>query len=325
MNHPTTLIDNTDSRLHFITGKGGVGKTTVSCALAYKTVKLGLDTLLIAINPAHPIEAMFEVDYSFNSTGIQEIRPGLWTLNLDQRVIFDNFIKKSLKIRKLYDTVLASPIYNYFAAIAPGIKELITQELIIEALQRSKAFENRYFDIIIVDSPATGHGLSWFSVPDAILKTFLVGPLNKKAQEIRRLWLDENVTSIHLVTLPEEMPVNETIEFYVSLNEKLHFPVKSVILNGIFPDISKDYKEIELRDLLNKIRSISDSDKARIIFKDVVPLIEKSVIFYENRRKINDMFGNTLKESIPLPLRTIPMVFDKNGPMRLIEQLSDFL
>jgi len=282
-----------------------------------------LETLLLAINPTQPIETQYGVS-PFNSDVIREVLPNLWVKNLDQLKIFDNFIRKSLKIRKVYDTILSSQVYQYFAAVAPGIKELITQDIIIKALSRDPEFQRKYFDIIVVDSPATGHGLSWFSVPDAVITTFPIGPLNKKAREIKKIWSDAQQTSIHLATLPEEMPVNETIEFYTSLSQKLKLPVKTILLNSIFPKLSAQptamaetaYSAPNYRDYAAQTAHLEDS------ISDIFPYIQRSAQFYQNRRQLNEMYKQILVQKIPLPLLELPVIFQKKSSRSLIEQLG---
>lgn len=315
------IIENR-TRLNFFSGKGGVGKTILSCALAYKSQQIGLNTLLLAINPAQPIETYFGFR-PIAGLNVEEVRPGLWVRNLNQLEIFDEFIKSSLKLKRIYNAVLSSHIYQYFLAAAPGIKELMTQDVIKKAIYRSKLFDRRYFDMIVVDAPATGHGLSWFSVPDSIVTTFLVGPLNKRAREIRQLFRDKEQTSIHLVTLPEEMPVNETIEYYRSLKKKLFLPVRDIILNGIFPDLSKNHDfskndltkfQINIKSSLNSIPEDS---------KDFTSALLNSSQFYLNRRKLNERYHALLKDNISLPIYEIPLIFRKNSSMELIEHISN--
>lgn len=315
------------TRLNFVSGKGGVGKTAISCSLALKASREGLETLLFAINPTQAIETFFGLPAPYDDR-LHEIFPRLWVQNLDQLHLFDDFMRKSLKIRKLYETILNSQVYQYFTAVAPGIKELITQELIIAALNRKRQFERRYFDMIIVDSPATGHGLSWFSVPEAVRTTFRVGPLNKKAIEIKEILSDENLTSIHLVTLPEEMPVNETIEFQHSLTNLLGLPTKTIFLNAIFPLLSgaesmtpeKLSRFSELSDENTKNKMILTADETTCLRH-----IRESAEFYLMRRKLNEHYRDILKRKIAVPICEIPMFFEKSSNIDLMEKIAEFL
>jgi anion-transporting ArsA/GET3 family ATPase len=323
-----SFFDNR-SRLNFVSGKGGVGKTTISCALALKASRSGQETLLFAINPSQPLETFFGM-LSRQGEGPHEILPRLWVHNLDQQEIFDDFIRDSLKIRRIYEAVLTSHIYQYFTAIAPGIKELYTQDLIISALQRVKRFQRRFFDLILVDSPATGHGLSWFSVPDAVQSTFLVGPMNKKAREIKEVWLDHEMTSIHLATLPEEMPVNETIHYYRTISAKLNDPVKHIFLNCVFPGLVEG-NECAGLDRLIEENQLKMTIPARSVDGDgvlarILPLIGETAQFYRNRRKLNEHFRAEISQAIPLPLIEIPMIFNREAsPLDLLEKIGEWL
>lgn len=222
---------------------------------------------------------------------------------------------------------LPSTVVPFRPAGVMGIKAL-SQDCIIKNLDRTKTYQRHFFDFIIVDSPATGHGLSWFSVPDAVLTTFLVGPLNKKAREIKKIWLDEQLTSIHLVTLPEEMPVNETAEFYQSLTEKLGLPVRNIILNGIYPELNGEQTRYPHLDELLSSAAFSSADPSATgnsDFSDILPYIQRSAQFYRSRRKLNEYYKSILSSRIQLPMLELPMIFDKKSPISLIEELSRLL
>ncbi|MBN2382043.1 ArsA family ATPase [bacterium] len=325
---PVWILGDQWRRLNFITGKGGVGKTTISCAIALKAAEEGLETLLLAVNPVQPLELLWGGSPNGPIDNVHEVRPGLSVFNLDQIKIFNNYIKKSMKIHWLYEPVLASPVYSYFTAIAPGIKELMTQDLIIQALSRTSEFGRRHYDVIFVDSPATGHGLSWFSVPDSVMATFPVGPLHTKAKRIKDIWLDPDQTSLHLVTLPEEMPINETIEFYTALVNKLKIPVKSVIVNTKSPDLGRyisDLEEVIKFCCRPEAEENDHRTDAESVGNTLCALMAQTVRFYQTRHNIETMYQQILTETIPLPLYEVPSITRNQDTLDFFRQIAQTL
>jgi anion-transporting ArsA/GET3 family ATPase len=218
-----------ERRLHFVVGKGGVGKTTVAAAMALCLVRRGRRTLLVEMENGRPGALLGVAERA----GYQprEVAPGLQLLAVDGRAALEEYLGLIIPVRRLLSTVFASRVYQYFVAAAPGLKELMSVGKIwYEATRRTG--ERLAWDAIVVDAPATGHSLQYLRMPQAARDTFGAGLVQREAARITDLLRDRRATAVHLVTVAEDMPVTETLETRVEL-ARLGLPPGFVIVNRL--------------------------------------------------------------------------------------------
>src|SRR5215467_11286070 len=217
-------------RLHFIVGKGGVGKTTVAAALALLLARRGRRTLAIEM------DAVGRLPMLLGGRGVgyvpTEVAPGLHVLSIDGRAALEEYLGLIIPVKRLLTTVFSSKLYQYFVAAAPGLKELMTVGKIWYEATREEAGGPRW-DAIVVDAPATGHSLQYLRMPQAARDTFGAGLVQREAAKIVGLLQDARLTAVHLVTLAEEMPVAETLETCAQLRDTLHMPLGWVVVNKL--------------------------------------------------------------------------------------------
>src|SRR5215467_5357591 len=217
-------------RLHFIVGKGGVGKTTVAAALALLLARRGRRTLAIEM------DAVGRLPMLLGGRGVgyvpTEVAPGLHVLSIDGRAALEEYLGLIIPVKRLLTTVFSSKLYQYFVAAAPGLKELMTVGKIWYEATREEAGGLRW-DAIVVDAPATGHSLQYLRMPQAAREAFGAGLVQREATKITGLLRDRRTTAIHLVTLAEEMPVTETLETRTQLVETLGLPLGFVVVNRV--------------------------------------------------------------------------------------------
>src|SRR5438876_1151261 len=202
---PASLVER---RLHFVVGKGGVGKTTVAAALALTLARRGRRTLAVEMEPGRRLAGLLG----------READPRLSVLHVDGRAALEEYLNLVIPVKRLLATVFASKIYQYFVAAAPGLKELMTVGKIWYEATRSEG-GGPAWDAIVVDAPATGHSLQYLRMPQAARETFGAGLVQREASKITELLRDRRATAVHLVTLAEEMPVIEALEVVVTLRE----------------------------------------------------------------------------------------------------------
>jgi anion-transporting ArsA/GET3 family ATPase len=200
-----------ERRLHFVVGKGGVGKTTVAAALALTLARRGRRTLAVEMDVAGRLAAVLG----------PEPTPGLTVISVDGRAALEEYL----------GSIFSSKIYQYFVAAAPGLKELMTIGKIWYEATRQEGGRAAW-DAIVVDAPATGHSLQYLRMPQAARETFGVGLVQREATKITELLRDARTTAVHLVTLAEEMPVSETLESRGQL-QALGLPLGHVIVNRL--------------------------------------------------------------------------------------------
>ena len=215
---PASLLER---RLHFVVGKGGVGKTTVAAALALALARRGRRTLAVEMDVAGRLPAVLGEGRT----------PGLSTISVDGRAALEEYLGLIIPVKRLLASIFSSRIYQYFVAAAPGLKELMTVGKIWYEATREEG-GRPLWDSIVVDAPATGHSLQYLRMPQAARETFGVGLVQREATKITELLRDARTTAVHLVTLAEEMPVAETVESRAQLVE-LGLPLGHVIVNRL--------------------------------------------------------------------------------------------
>ena len=218
-----------------VTGKGGVGKTVVAAALAHILAGKGRKVLLLEADPRESLHRLFGVPPSGGE--VVEAAPGLTLLNASPRRIIDDVVRDALKVGLLSRRVLASPIYEHFVEGAPGLKEMM---LLGHALLVTEGEADHQADVVVLDAPASGHGLTLLSAPLLVAEVIGAGPLGTMAARIARHVADPARTSVILTALAEEMPVIETLETIEALEERVGRPPELVAVNAVVPPVPKD-------------------------------------------------------------------------------------
>ena len=130
-----------------------------------------------------------------------------------------------------------SSAFQYFVAAAPGAKELITIAKVWELAQLERWDKrNRTYDLVVVDAPASGHGLAMLTTPRTFGEIARVGPIKRQAHKVRDLLTDPSRTGYVAVALPEEMPVVETLELERKLPDAVGMGLEAIVVNGMWPE-----------------------------------------------------------------------------------------
>jgi anion-transporting ArsA/GET3 family ATPase len=229
--------------LVIVTGKGGVGKTTVSVALGMRAAAEGKRTIVCEVSAQENASRMFE----HTTVGFHEVEleKNLWAISIDPDESMREYVLLQLKVRAMRDMLFRSRIFNYLTAATPGLKELVTIGKIWELAQLDRKVKSgRKYDTVIVDAPATGHGVGFLQTPRTFANIARVGPIHSQAQTLDRFITDHENTGVAIVALPEEMPVNETAALEHDLVEEVGVAVDRVYLNGLYPErFSKEEAE----------------------------------------------------------------------------------
>ncbi len=232
-NHPVT--DLLDKRVVFVTGKGGVGKTTVAVGLGLRAAAEGKRTIVCEVSSQENASRMFEhTEVGFHEVEMEE---NLWSISIDPDESMREYVLLQLKVRAMRDMLFRSRIFNYLAAATPGLKELVTIGKIWELAQLDRKVKSgRKYDLVIVDAPATGHGIGFLQTPRTFAAIARVGPIHSQAQQLDRLITDRDHTGVAIVALPEEMPVNESAALEHDLRTDVGVAVDRVYMNGLYPE-----------------------------------------------------------------------------------------
>ncbi len=223
-----------DRALVYVTGKGGVGKTTVSAALGLAAAARGRRTIVCEVAEQD------RVSRAFARHGVrreQEVRlaENLWAISIDPTAALHEWLGRQLGGTALR-LITGSSAFQHFVAAAPGAKELITIAKVWELAQVERwDSANRTYDLVIVDAPSSGHGLAMLRAPSTFGEIARVGPIRRQAFKIRDMLADPQRTGYVAVALPEEMPVNETLELGDRLQDAIGLGLDSIVVNGLYP------------------------------------------------------------------------------------------
>ena len=221
-----------NKRLIFITGKGGVGKTTVTILLGLLASQKKKNTILVEMNSSGRIPPVFGTETPTHKE--VPVAPYLSTVNITPPACFEEYVLQHIHFKTIYNVVFNNSFVMNFINATPGLAEILMLGKIYDLeKQQKKRSGGAFYDLIIVDAPATGHGLSALQVPQILLNAVSIRPLHCTAKKILGLFTDQERTALSLVTLAEEMPVNETEELYHDLKEKTGLGLGPVFVNRI--------------------------------------------------------------------------------------------
>src|SRR5215216_5688285 len=223
-----------DRRLLYVTGKGGVGKTTVAAALGVAAARAGRRTIVCEVADQDRVSRAFRREGVVPETEVQ-LADNLWAITIDPQRALEEWLGN--QVGGLGLRVLArSSAFQYFVAAAPGAKELITIGKIWELGQPQRwTRSNPTYDLVIVDAPSSGHGLAMLTTPRTFGEIARVGPIRRQAFKIRDTLADPDRTGYVAVALPEEMPVNETLELGSRLRDAVGLGLDAIVVNGLYP------------------------------------------------------------------------------------------
>ena len=222
----TALLDR---KLLFVTGKGGVGKSTVAASLGMLAAEQGKKTLVCEVDAKGNLADFYEA----GATGFaaRELQPGLWAMSMNTEESLKEYLSLQLKIPFLAKIGPLARTFDFIANAAPGVKEILTIGKLCWEVRE------RHYDLVVVDSVATGHIVGQLTAPQAINELVQVGMVRNQTQWMLDILTDPARTGVVVVATPEEMPVNETIELIGRLDTETDISVAAVIANRVLPEL----------------------------------------------------------------------------------------
>lgn len=248
---PSELLDR---RLIFVTGKGGVGKSTVATALGLLGARRGLRTIVVELQSQERVQQAFLEDDRQAPRHFEEVElaPSLFTISIDPQHAMEEYLR--IKVGALGHALSASRLFQAFTMATPGMRELLSIGKVWELAQLQRRTRGATpYDLVVVDAPATGHGVGVLKTPRTFAEIARVGPIAHQAGHIAATIADRSFTGIVAVATPEEMPVNETLALRDALGEE-RLNLDLTVVNAVYPSRFDDGQIERVREAVANAR-----------------------------------------------------------------------
>lgn len=302
----------TASRLLIVAGKGGVGKTTVTAAMARAAARSGLSSLIVEIEGKSALAAMYDVPgFTYDEVELAPATDGhgavrARTLTPDDALL--EFLDQS-GMRRVSKRLVSSGAIDMVSTAIPGIRDLIVLGKIKQMERAGLA------DVLILDAPAAGHAISFLQSASGLADAVRLGPIHAQATEVLELLSDPERSQVLLVTLPEETPVNELVDTAFALEDRVGVSLGPVVVNGCYPAIDGlDADPEEAAEAAGASLRPGEADSLR-----------DAAAFRKERMALQDEQVARLGAALPLPQLTLPYLFDAELGLQQLDDLADAL
>jgi anion-transporting ArsA/GET3 family ATPase len=301
-----------DLKLLFVTGKGGVGKTTVASALALLASLRGQRVLICEVDAKGDVAGFYEAP----PTGFKEreILPGLFAMTMDTEASLREYLKLQLRIPVVGRIGPLAKAFDFVATAAPGVREILTVgKLCYEVRERN-------YDLVVVDAPASGHIVGQLAAPQAINNLVKVGLIRSQTDWMLDILSDRRQTGLVAVCTPEEMPVNETIELAARVREETTVRLSAVVVNRVLPELFGRQEQAVFDALggpapLRQLDDLVGGDAGSVL--DAARL---AVTMRRTRTTHLDRLRQGIDESVPMLY--LPYLFTRSHGLRTTRQVA---
>src|SRR5215218_2044253 len=306
-----------DRRLVLVTGKGGVGRTTVAAALGVLAARRGKRTVVCEVAEQERLAALFGIaDVGHEE---RELAAGLHAVSVQPERAKEEWLRYQLKSGALAGVLGGSRLFQYLTAAAPGLSELVTIGKVWDLAQLERRTGGSVFDLAIVDAPPTGHGLAMLTAPRTFASVAGLGPVGRQAEKIDRFLRDEASTGVLMTALPEEIPVSETIEFERSLRDELGIGVDRIVVNALHP---ARFSATEARALEGIAAAGGGTARAPVEPSAVARAALAAALSEHRRARAEHAQLRRLRRAATAPVVTLPRVFEPELGRDDVERLS---
>lgn len=304
-----------ERELLFVTGKGGVGKSTVAAALGLLAAEAGKKVLVCEVDAKGNLADFYESgDTEFRA---RELQPNLWVMSMNTEESLKEYLSLQLRIPLVARIGPLARTFDFIANAAPGVKEILTVGKVAWEVKE------RTYDLVIVDSVASGHIVGQLNAPVGINELVQVGVVRNQTQWMLDILEDPARTGVVIVSAPEEMPTTETIELVGRLDEETGVDLAAIIVNRVLPELFTD-KEEEIFDRLREPANVETLTDA--LGGDPTPILDAARLAVTLRRTRAGHLA-TLRDAIDpgTPLLYLPYLFTRSHGARATRQVAELL
>jgi anion-transporting ArsA/GET3 family ATPase len=309
-----------EARLHIVTGKGGTGKTTVSAALALALAASGRKVLLVEVEGRQAIAQIFDVpalSYAEHRLATMHDRGQLWGLAIDAEDAMIEYLDMFYGLKRSARGLKRMGAVDFVTTLAPGLRDVLLTGKVKEAVSRTNADGHLAYDAVVLDAPPTGRIRRFLDATREVANLTKFGPVSRQSAGVIEL-LHSPRTAVHLVTLLEEMPVQETIDAAHELTAA-NFPVGAVIVNRARPALISNGQlgadgTVDTKALAAGLRKANVAvSHADALAREMTEYAERQQIQTENEVRL---------DAVDVPRLELP---DLNPPVELgeLQELAD--
>ena len=302
-----------DMRFIINTGKGGVGKTTMSIAMAQAFARRGKRALVMQMNVPDKLGPLYGLP---PITGAEPTRlsNNVWVTNPTPQEAMREYALMILRFKTVYRAVFENRLVSRFLRMMPGLPELL---MLGKAYYHEKEEEGsrKAWDVVILDAPATGHGMFLLQIPSVIQDALRGGLMADEAKRMLALLQDHRRAMLNIVTLAEEMPINESIELKQRLDEEVGIQVGYTLANHIYPSIFTEPESRQMEVLMDECSPEQGGLKAML----------SAGTFRYQRRKLQERYLTRAARELKLPIVEVPFIFEAELRPEHILTIADAL
>ncbi len=309
------MVDLLERKLIFVTGKGGTGKTSVAAALAWLAARRSLRALVCEVDAKGDLADFFETaPIRFEE---REIAPRLWAMSMDTEASLKQYLSLQLRLPLVARIGPLAKMFDFVATAAPGVKEIVTVGKLCWEVKE------HHYDVVIVDSAASGHIVGQLAAPQAINQLVQVGLVRQQTGWMLEILDDPAMTGLVVTATPAEMPVSETLDLIDRLRAETNVDLAAVVVNRVLPELfGRDEEQVFAR----LATTPAEARLAAAVGGPTGCIMEAARLTVSMRRSRTE-YLDALRSTVdaPVPLLYLPYLFYRSHGLRATRQLAGAL